>query len=262
MAHRRQSCRQSRLGALADHLLFRSESGAQHHNGTPVDAPPSLTPSSRRNATAAAAHNLAQLLPHGSTPLLSKPFDWAAHGSPRREGLRAATPAMAAQFDRDGFVLFEGAFSEEEMAPLAAEVDRLEAELSHEGGISSKDQISFCAHLVLQSELCRRFTGHRLFADLCHDLLNTRDARLYWDQSVYKKPCPGKIFPFHQDNGVSKLLTRPPGCSTGDSSRDRYSYLGCSYVAAAARRSYLSPPCGQLPAGCWCSTLSSSHSHT
>lgn len=205
MARRRQA---RWLGAVGGHLC--SDSGHQHRNGAPVDAPPP-SPPSRRDAAAAAAHNWTQLQPHVSTPLLSEPFDWAVHGSPRRGGLRVVTPAMASQFDRDGFVLFEGAFSAEEMAPLAAEVDRLEAELSHEGGISSKDQITFCAHLVLQSELCRQFTAHRLFADLCHDLLNTHDARLYWDQSVYKKPCPDKIFPFHQDvsNGAQQPLLPP-----------------------------------------------------
>ena len=33
----------------------------------------------------------------------------------------------------------------------------------------------------------RDFCAHRVFADLCHDLIGP-DVRLYWDQAVYKKP--------------------------------------------------------------------------
>jgi len=101
----------------------------------------------------------------------------------------------------DSFCVVEGAFEGAALATLVKEIDRLEAELQHSGGISSADQITFCAHLVLKSDICRAFTAHHVFSNLCHDLLRTSDARLYWDQSVYKKPAPEKIFPFHQDNG-------------------------------------------------------------
>ena len=159
-----------RLGTLARHLGQQPAAGqqqqpraAQHHNGAPVEPPrdddgggPAQPPP--RDPAAAAAHNLS-LAPHASTPLMAEPFDWAAHGSPRRDSLRAVTPAMAEQFDRDGFVVVEGAFAGDELAALVAEVDRLEAELQHSGGISSADQITFCAHLVLKSDICRAFTG-------------------------------------------------------------------------------------------------------
>eukprot|EP01050_Picozoa_sp_SAG11_P005804 SAG11_NODE_423_length_9596_cov_4.427293_4_plen_229_part_00 len=91
-----------------------------------------------------------------------------------------------------------------------AEIDALEAKLASDGGISKKDEITFCAHLCLRSERCRAFTSHPIFADLCHDLLNTDDARLYWDQSVYKKPAaPERIFPYHQDNGYTFTEPQP-----------------------------------------------------
>ena len=103
----------------------------------------------------------------------------------------------------------EDAVAPDELAALVEEIDRLEAELSNDGGISSKEEITFCAHLVLKSEMCRAFTGQRLFSDLCHDLLAADTARLYWDQSVYKKPAPEKIFPFHQDNGYTFIEPQP-----------------------------------------------------
>ena len=74
-----------------------------------------------------------------------------------------------------------------------------------EGGrffIARADEITFTTHLVLRSALLRRFTSSTLLADLCADLIGP-DARLYWDQAVYKKPGTESPFPWHQDNGYA-----------------------------------------------------------
>lgn len=184
-----------------------ADEATTHHNGAGVDAPPLLgAPTKpRRSAAEATAHNLS-LEAHEKTPLMNAKFSWNEHGAPRRTGLRVVSEAQAAQFDDMGFCVLEDAFGGEELAAVVAEIDALEAEMASDGGISTTDEITFCAHLVLRSELCRAFTSRPIFANLCHDLLATDDARLYWDQSVYKKPAPEKIFPFHQDNGCAKIL--------------------------------------------------------
>ena len=41
-----------------------------------------------------------------------------------------------------------------------------------------------------------------MFADLCHDLIGP-DARLYWEQSVYKQPHSAEPILWHQDNGYT-----------------------------------------------------------
>ena len=206
--------RRRRLAAIAAHVVAQQQrreqrvhgddclpaagpTAREHHNGLGVELPGGRPEGPARTPTEAAVHNLS-LADHEKTPLMHAPFDWAVDGAPRREGLRVVSPEMAAQFDRDGFCVYEDAFAPDELAALVEEIDRLEAELSNDGGISSKEEITFCAHLVLKSEMCRAFTGQRLFSDLCHDLLAADTARLYWDQSVYKKPAPEKIFPFHQ----------------------------------------------------------------
>jgi hypothetical protein len=167
----------------------------EHHNGAGVDAPLATPTRPRRSADAAAAHNLS-LAEHDKTPLMNMPFSWSEHGAPRRTGLRVVTEAQAAQFDELGFCVIEDAFSGDQLAALVAEIDALEAKLATDGGISTADEITFCAHLVLRSELCRGFTASPIFAGLCHDLLAAEDARLYWDQvSAHSRsfvlPAPG-----------------------------------------------------------------------
>ena len=48
----------------------------------------------------------------------------------------------------------------------------------------------------------RDFCASPLFADLCHDLIGP-DARLYWEQAVYKQPQGAEPVLWHQDNGYT-----------------------------------------------------------
>ncbi len=137
---------------------------------------------------------------------LNTSFAWADHAGP----YRAVTPAQARQYDEQGFFVLEDALDPGEVAALVATIDPFEARQEEalramEGGrffIARADEITFTTHLVLRSALLRDFTASALFADLCADLVGP-DARLYWDQAVYKKPGTESPFPWHQDNGYA-----------------------------------------------------------
>jgi hypothetical protein len=73
--------------------------------------------------------------------------------------------------------------------------------------ISEASAITFTSGLVTQSAVAREFCSSEVFQRLVHDILNAPDVRLYTDQAVYKKPCPGRTFPFHQ---VIMIITPAP----------------------------------------------------
>ena len=130
-------------------------------------------------------------------------------GGPRRP-VPAVTPEQARQYDERGFFVLEDALGADEVAGLLRAIDPFEARQEEalrtmEGGrffIARADEITFTTHLVLRSEMLRRFTSSALFADVCADLIGP-DVRLYWDQAVYKKPGTESPFPWHQDNGYA-----------------------------------------------------------
>jgi ectoine hydroxylase-related dioxygenase (phytanoyl-CoA dioxygenase family) len=133
-------------------------------------------------------------------------FTWQPHRGP----FRCLTDAQAGQYDEAGYFLLEKAFSAEEVAQVAAEIDPFEEKFSSmlreryngELGIAQADGITFTIHLVTRSEKLKTFSRHRVFQDICHDTLGP-NARLYWDQGVYKKPGNPEEFPWHQDNGYT-----------------------------------------------------------
>jgi phytanoyl-CoA hydroxylase len=131
-------------------------------------------------------------------------FRWRAATPPFR---RLGTEAARAWNEEGGFLL-EAAFTPSEIAEVTAAIDPLEAEAdaflaSRPDGklfIAERGNITFVPNLVLRSETLARFCAHPVFAELCHDLIGP-DARLYWEQAVYKKPEKPGTFPWHQDNG-------------------------------------------------------------
>ncbi len=118
--------------------------------------------------------------------------------------------AEVAAFDRDGYVAVHGLFDTAEAATMCAAIDPLEAEAeahlrSRPNGrisISRAGEITFRPHLVLQSAVLAQACRHPRLLALCRDLVGP-DVRLYWDQSVYKKPGMPEEFPWHQDNGYT-----------------------------------------------------------
>jgi phytanoyl-CoA hydroxylase len=119
------------------------------------------------------------------------------------------TDEHAAQWDRDGYFLLEGALDVDELAAVREAIDPFEerttAWLRDQGGsalIADAEAITFTTHLVTRSDTARAFAGGPVFAGLCAALVGP-DVRLYWDQAVYKKPEPEREFPWHQDNGYA-----------------------------------------------------------
>ncbi len=133
-------------------------------------------------------------------------FTWTPHHTP----LRRLTTGQAEQFDRDGFVVLEGVFTDAEIDPVVEVIDQLEAKTDAflaqaENGrvmIAEQGAITFTLFPVRTEPVARAFATHAVFADLCHDLIGP-DARLYHDQAVYKKPEKPRRFPWHQDNGYT-----------------------------------------------------------
>ena len=142
--------------------------------------------------------------------------------------LQILTPNQRDELDLRGFTVIEDAFALPQIDALTAEIDAIEAQLNPQANdtqgrpppsvaqrppvepctksgarirsISDVEAITFTSGLVMRSAACRAFCGDQFFQKACHDVLNCADVRLYHDQSVYKKPCPGRSFPFHQDN--------------------------------------------------------------
>ena len=137
---------------------------------------------------------------------LNSGFVWHDHRGP----FRVVTPEQARQYDELGYFVLEGALAPAEIDELLAEIDPVEARVEEglrgmEGGryfIARADEITFSTHLVVRSPRLRSFTTSARFAGLCADLIGP-DARLYWDQAVYKKPGTESPFPWHQDNGYA-----------------------------------------------------------
>lgn len=133
-------------------------------------------------------------------------FTWVDHGGP----FRRLTAEQAAQFDDCGFVVLDGVFTGDELAPVIADIDGLEATTDQflaqrdDGrfSIAEHGAITFSLFPVAVSAAARAFAAHPVFADLCHDLIGP-DVRLYHDQAVYKKTEKPRRFPWHQDNGYA-----------------------------------------------------------
>jgi len=133
-------------------------------------------------------------------------FSWR----PSKPPYEAISYEQAAQYDENGFFLFEHAFSGDEIDEVAAAIDPHEQAgeawlRQREGGrhmIARADAITFTIHLVARSEVLKRLSRHPVLRGICRDTLGP-GARLYWDQAVYKKPGNPDDFPWHQDNGYT-----------------------------------------------------------
>ena len=139
---------------------------------------------------------------------LNSQFEWRDHVGP----FRIISEKQARQYDEQGFFVFEDAFDVETMRELIAVIDPIEEvvanvvreKLGGKAFIMRSDEITFVPHIVNQAKVARDFTRCGFFQDLTHDLLGP-DVRLYWDQSVYKKPGTKDVFPWHQDNGYTYM---------------------------------------------------------
>jgi phytanoyl-CoA hydroxylase len=133
-------------------------------------------------------------------------FEWQQPGPPYRRLDDAAVLA----YREHGFIAVRDAFDSAEIAHVIAAIDPFEAQTevflrtrdNGTFGIARAGEITFRPHLVREAPQLQAFSRHPVLLDLCHDLIGD-DVRLYWDQSVYKKPDADKEFPWHQDNGYT-----------------------------------------------------------
>lgn len=136
---------------------------------------------------------------------LNTSFTW-----PEQEGANNfLNSSQLESWNKHGYFLLENALDVELLKQVEEEIDPLEAdyeaELVKQGGqfgISKADALTFTTHVVTRSKLLKLFSMGEVFIQLCLNLIGP-EARLYWDQAVYKKPGNPEEFPWHQDNGYS-----------------------------------------------------------
>jgi ectoine hydroxylase-related dioxygenase (phytanoyl-CoA dioxygenase family) len=137
---------------------------------------------------------------------LNSSFDWV----PLQPPFRRITKTQAANYDSNGYFVMERAFDTDSIRRVMAEIDPFELEFEEmlrvrydgKAFIARADEITFTTHLASRSAYLRKFVSTSIFVDLCVDLIGP-NARLYWDQAVYKKPDTAASFPWHQDNGYA-----------------------------------------------------------
>ncbi len=147
---------------------------------------------------------------HGMADLTRHPwnvgFEWRDHRGP----FRVLEPELVAAFDRDGYFVVPDLLAPDAVARVVEQIDRFDAEL--EAVLAGADNarvfiaeagaITFCTHLVARSPVLRALACDPRIVGMVGDLVGP-DARLYWDQGVYKKPEKPRRFPWHQDNGYA-----------------------------------------------------------
>lgn len=110
------------------------------------------------------------------------------------------------QYEEEGYIIFENLFSATEMDTLMNRIDKLDKEQEQQlqqigqQGISIPKQINFSTNLNKKDENIRRFAMREEFVRITTSILGP-DIKLYWDQSVYKRPEANRDFPWHQDTG-------------------------------------------------------------
>ncbi len=145
-------------------------------------------------------------MPAPETHPWSRDFTWTDH-----RGMPSALASDQVEaFDRDGFVVVADLLPDDLRAEATAAIDAFDAETEallatlEDGRLSIAEAgaITFSVHLAARSEVLRRVVSHPNLVGVVADLVGP-DARLYWDQAVYKKPEKPRRFPWHQDNGYA-----------------------------------------------------------
>jgi ectoine hydroxylase-related dioxygenase (phytanoyl-CoA dioxygenase family) len=136
----------------------------------------------------------------------NRSFQWRDHQGP----LRRLRPDQAEAFDRDGYVVLESVVDADTVAAVTEALDVFEERVDHllqqlDGqrlSVAESGALTVAPNVAALSPVLAAFAAHPVFADLCHDLIGP-DARLYWEQAVYKKTEKPRRVPFHQDNGYA-----------------------------------------------------------
>jgi len=165
-------------------------------------------------------------------------FTWVDREGP----FRRLSAEQVAQFDALGFVVLDGVFGDDELAPVIAAIDGHEARTDQflskmEGerfSIAERGAITFSLFPAATEPAARAFAAHPVFADLCHDLIGP-NVRLYHDQAVYKKPEKPRHFPWHQDNGYT-FVSPQQYLTCWVALTDATETNGCPHVAPGLHR--------------------------
>lgn len=118
------------------------------------------------------------------------------------------TDELMKQYREQGYIIFENLFSAKEMDRIREIIDVFDEETEQvlkakakEGDfISAAGVINFSWNLNFRDPEIQRFIADQRFVDITTAILGP-DIKLYWDQSVYKRPEANRDFPWHQDNG-------------------------------------------------------------
>jgi phytanoyl-CoA hydroxylase len=133
-------------------------------------------------------------------------FTWPTHHGP----FTSITAAHARDYDELGYFVLEDAFDaatlrelDDAIAPGEKKVREFLGGLpSGRFSVAGTDTQTVAPHLVLRSDYLRRFCANPVLAGLCADLVGP-EARLYWEQAVYKQPHSAEPVLWHQDNGYT-----------------------------------------------------------
>lgn len=114
------------------------------------------------------------------------------------------------QYSDAGYIIFHDLFTSAEMDALDALIEPFDRAHNEElqrrrttgGSNDVADQIVFTGLINQRSHELQAFAADQRFVDITTALLGP-DIRLYYDQSVYKRPEARRDFPWHQDNGYT-----------------------------------------------------------
>lgn len=104
-------------------------------------------------------------------------------------------------FERDGYVICRGVFSEQEMNTLLADIQQ--ADLRYGKDVLTRGALAFHSSIFFQSKSLQTFISQQKIIDLLKNLIGP-DIWVRWDQAVAKGPG-ADTFPWHQDNSYSRL---------------------------------------------------------
>ena len=115
------------------------------------------------------------------------------------------TESQLKQYNDEGYVILEDLFKPEEMDALAERIDQFDLaynehlkKLRLENSNQIAEEIVFSYYLNFKDEAIQAFIADDRFVTLATQILGP-DVRLYWDQSVYKRPEAKRDFPWQQD---------------------------------------------------------------
>ncbi len=107
-------------------------------------------------------------------------------------------------FQTDGYFTVDHLFTADECDVLTEEVERAAFELAL--GEADDGPLSYRPMMHLASPALTAAATDSRWADVVLPLLDTGDARLYWEQAVSKPPQARTELPWHQDNGYTPLV--------------------------------------------------------